>query len=593
MTIWNDLQAIAKQSVCAAMREHAGTAAKLGLLILFVTLTNTGLWQAKDIISQSAFPALAGLFLILTWIGFGIVCLIVAWDPSPKVRLSWGALLALSALLFTAVRTLVGAPVSFQDAQMYWAMRADTDAALQSFWTAMLPALALGGLGLFAILLPPHVPRRLAHRVKWRRLRWAPVLPVLIYAAGIAWDGGKMTAAFPSQYKLASFLPMVTARDWFDTWPERRDIDMAPRPSSASLHILYIVDESLRADFIDINKASGTTPFLLSRRNDISNFGYASSAHNCSDQSNAILRWGVTLNTLQTARTQPTLWRYAKAAGYTSTYIDVQKRDGILQNYMRDSEKAEIDAFIAYDTLTPDGADLPKYKKDRVAADLVADILKRPEPQLIYFNKEGIHFPYEGKYPREATLFDNHMDGPFEPIGESKERLINSYKNAVHWSVDQFLAALLPQVDLERTLMIYTSDHGQNLLDRGLSTHCRVVNPHFMEGLVPLFVMTQTKTWKSAFDAGAAYNKDKASHFQIFPSLLTVMGFEPNQIQARYGETLFEPISTERKFASGFIFDDAVAWEWTHLPDDLKSRPWAGAQAAARPQNPKSGLPIN
>jgi len=571
MSTRHNYPALLTAAARALTRTRLLTAVKIALLILFVALTNAGLWQAPEILLQADSPILASLFLMITWIGFAFICLIVAWDPAFKVRLAWGSLLAISALSFMAVRIIVGAPVSFQDAQMYWAMRADTDAALQSFWAAILPALAVGGLGLLAILMPPHQPERFDRKINWRPLRWAPLLPVLVYAAGITWDGGKVTAAFPAQYKLATFLPMVTARNLLDQWPEREDVTIDYRPTEPPVHILLIVDESLRADFLDINKDNGTTPFLMSRREDISNFGYASSAHNCSDQSNAILRWGVTYDSLDEAKSQPTLWRYAEIAGYTSTYIDVQKRDGILQNYMRDEEMAEIDSFVAYDKLTPEGANLARYNKDLVAADLVAEILKRQEPQLIYFNKEGIHFPFEGKYPQEAAIFDNHMDGPLEPIGDSKERLLNSYKNAVHWSVDQFLTALLPQIDLKRTLIIYTSDHGQNLLDRGLSTHCRVVNPHFMEGLVPLFVMTQTRDWKVAFDTAAQRNKDRATHFQIFPSLLLVMGFDEVGTKARYGETLFEPISAKRKFASGFIFDDQVAWEWTFLPESLKA----------------------
>ena len=559
------------QALRVLTREEVMLVIKLALLILFVALTNSGLWQMTEILSQSASPLLSSLFLALTWMGFVLVCLIVAWDPQFKVRLAWGSLLVVSAMLFMAVRTIVGAPVSFHDAQMYWAMRADTDAAIQSFWAAMLPAVALAGLGLLAILLPPKRPGRLNLAVNWQRLRWVPIVPAVIYAAGLTWDGGKMTAAFPTQYKLATFLPMVTARNAFDTWPARQEATIGHTQPEAPMHILYIVDESLRGDFIDINKMHGTTPFLMSVRNDIRNFGYASSAHNCSDQSNAILRWGVTLKTLKEAKTQPTLWRYARAAGYTSTYIDVQKRDGILQNYMRDAEKAEIDSFIAYDTLTPAGAALPRHAKDLAAAELVVDILRRPEPQLVYFNKEGMHFPYEGKYPPEEAIFDNHMEGTFEPIGNNRDRLVNSYKNAVHWSVDRFLASLLPRIDLGRILIIYTSDHGQNLLEQGLSTHCRVVKPYFMEGLVPLFVISQSEAWKRAFDTGVLHNKDKATHFQIFPTVLRIMGFNPTDVQEKYGASLFEPHSSSRKFASGFIFDDRVAWEWTPLPDTLTS----------------------
>ena len=554
-------------------RERSLLGAKLVLLIVFLGLTNSGLWQIGEILPHVASPLLAGLFLIATWMGFALICVTVAWDPVRKVRLAWGGLLVVSALLFMAVRTIVGAPVSFHDAQMYWAMRADTDAALQSFWAAMLPAVAVAGLGLAAFLLPPIVPKRVNVTPNWRLLRWLPVVPAFLYAAGIAWDGGKMTTAFPTQYKLASFLPMVTARKMFDVWPERKAVSIGHQAADRPPHILYIVDESLRGDFLDINQVRGTTPFLLSQGKELANFGYASSAHNCSDQSNAILRWGVTPQTIATARAQPTLWQYAEIAGYATTYIDVQKREGILQNYMRAAEKAEIGTFIAYDELTAEGANLPAFQKDLAAAELITDILKKPAPQLIYFNKEGLHFPFEGKYPPAEALFDNHMDGPLEPIGNNRERLLNSYKNAVHWSADRFLETLLPQIDLEHTLIVYTSDHGQNLLDQGLSTHCRVVAPYFMEGLVPLFVMSKSPTWQPAFQAAAQRNKDRASHFHIFPTLLKVMGFDPDGVQKQYGPSLFDAISGNRKFASGFIFDSEVDWEWTVLPDTLKAKP--------------------
>ena len=42
--------------------------------------------------------------------------------------------------------------------------------------------------------------------------------------------------------------------------------------------------------------------------------------------------------------------------------------------------------------------------------------------------------------------------------------MLAQYSNAIAWSVDEFFRNLLPAVDLHKTLIVYTSDHGQSLL---------------------------------------------------------------------------------------------------------------------------------
>src|SRR5262249_38085823 len=57
--------------------------------------------------------------------------------------------------------------------------------------------------------------------------------------------------------------------------------------------------------------------------------------------------------------------------------------------------------------------------------------------------------------------------------GQYSDRAIADYPNAIAWSVDEFFRNLLPAVDLSKTLIIYTSDHGQSLLP-GHFTHCSI-----------------------------------------------------------------------------------------------------------------------
>ena len=53
---------------------------------------------------------------------------------------------------------------------------------------------------------------------------------------------------------------------------------------------------------------------------------------------------------------------------------------------------------------------------------------------------------------------------------------------------------------MSETIVFYTSDHGQNLLDRGIQTHCNTVEPHPFEGFVPAAVLTDIPSLKFEYD---------------------------------------------------------------------------------------------
>ena len=588
MTLLDWLQDEAAGANRFLARQDVITGVKAALLMVFVVLTNGGVAHYLDIFANLKSPIGNTLVLLLTWLVFLCALGLVAWTPNRTTRLAWAGALVLCTIIVDAAESIVGGPVSYGDAQMYWAMRADAGAAILTYWSEILKAILFGLLGLLAFALPPapqhNLPRyiklslaRWRHRLPFKQLirsshieTWGPALPIALICFVMMWSSGKMTVAFPAQYKLPTFIPMATAAVLLQELPTRDQATLPITHKPLVKHVLVIVDESVRADYIDLNVNRKTTPYLVERKDVIANFGYAASGHNCSDQANALLRWGVTPTTLIQAYTLPTIWQYAKRAGFTTVNIDVQKRKGTLQNYLSEAEIAQIDWFVQHNDLTPDGQVLPLYEKDTAAAKIVKDLLKSPQPHFIYLNKEGIHFPYEGKYPSEESVFANHM-GPLEPIGGNKDRLINSYKNGTYWSVNHFFEIFLEDIDLSDVLVIYTSDHGQNLLDDGLLTHCRSANPHYTEGLVPLFIMAEDTDVLGAFDKAAQQNFNKASHFNIFPTLLTVMGYSKPTIREKYGPSLFDKIEEPRAFASGFIFDRSNDWTWTALPETAKA----------------------
>jgi lipid A ethanolaminephosphotransferase len=195
------------------------------------------------------------------------------------------------------------------------------------------------------------------------------------------------------------------------------------------------------------------------------------------------------------------------------------------------------------------------------------------KPLFVYVVLFGVHSPYQDKYPASATRF------PEDPGGTSglsdAERLINGYKNGVGWSVDTFFKGLFKDARrFPNTVVLYTSDHGEDLSS---AVHCTVQNPDLHEGLVPLLAVTDHPTWGPKLAEAALRNKDRASHFNLIPTVLEIFGFETRGINEWHGLTLFQDIEQPRKFLSrgirinvaGVGLESKVLWQT--LPSDWVS----------------------
>ena len=142
--------------------------------------------------------------------------------------------------------------------------------------------------------------------------------------------------------------------------------------------------------------------------------------------------------------------------------------------------------------------------------------------------------------------------GSFLPLGGRRlDREIAHYPNAIAWSVDEFFRNLLPAVDLSKTLIVYTSDHGQSLLP-GHFTHCSTTpTVPLGEAYVPLFAITSVPEFKQRLEKGAARGFGRFSHFEVFPTLLLAMGYDAGWVNRTYGPSLMDSPSPDRKFMIG------------------------------------------
>ena len=106
-------------------------------------------------------------------------------------------------------------------------------------------------------------------------------------------------------------------------------------------------------------------------------------------------------------------------------------------------------------------------------------------------------------------------------------------------------------------MIIYTSDHGQNLLDEGIVTHCGQSHPPAAVANVPFFVMTKLHGEVEELRSASSKNFNKVSHFNIFKYVVNLMGYEADALEFKYDSSILDDLEGSRAFYTGNIFGNA------------------------------------
>ncbi|MGQ4659080.1 sulfatase-like hydrolase/transferase [Lysobacter sp. F6437] len=542
-------------------------------------------------------PAL--LVFLAIWVLAGMALLALAFLARPLARVCWSVLIFCAGTAHLAHVGITGRALGLLDFEQLLGL-VGFAGNLAGFHAApILSALAWSLLGVVAINMPPFLLQdRPAHG--WRKwMGYAPGLlqcvPVLAIAAIVHVRGGEGSNGMPGQYTAPAFSVVLAAEQATAQGPEpRRPVTLVPEGLASPLrHIAVVIDESVHGRFLDLNSDDGVDTGLQSAAGVVSNFGIASSIANCSTTSNASMRFGVGRDDyLRDLQVQPSIWQYARRAGYRTVYIDAQRHGGRLQNLMTPEETRDIDAFVQLDRTTPIA------QRDVRAGRRLREALSRAEPSFILVNKMGCHFPYEGKYPAgqarysptmARTYFGNEGDPDIAlaTIGGDRQRMLNSYRNCLDWNTRRFFDEVLPSLPLDDVLIVYTADHGQNFHEEGeprRQTHCTIGPADADEGTVPLATITGHPGLARRLGEAARRNHDKASLFNLHPTLLWLMGFPRDQLTPARG---FEPdlLSTldaeGQRFLSTYFVRFGRAPVWNSIGPDGSQPPRSTASAPA------------
>ncbi|PZW61639.1 glucan phosphoethanolaminetransferase (alkaline phosphatase superfamily) [Pseudomonas sp. URMO17WK12:I6] len=512
-----------------------------------------------------------GMFVVLT-----IALFMTAYIRQTLVRHLFALALFGSAIFFDVYTHVTASYLTYSSfVSLVYSGGFIQEAAYQ-YRDAIISATVSGLLLLLGIGLKPR--RRLP--LPGALLAAAPVLGVLLLSVVLFVRAGEGARGLPIMYTPLAYLNLFTYEALHNTVGPREPVSLARIDRPVGYDIVLIIDESISGNYLDINTPFGVHSNLKEAHPgvDIFNYGYAASIANCSADTNVTLRYGGTRGDyMRINTTLPSIWQYAKKAGLRTVYIDAQRTGGNLQNLMNNAEKQDIDEFVQFDQTSV-------RDRDMAAAAKLIDLLNDGIPELVVINKVGAHFPVHDKYPDAFMAYRPTLPrGQFVEVADTGTRegfsgqpndwvlYRNAYKNTVLWNVGEFFSRVFAQADMRNALMIYTSDHGQDLHERGnpgLNTHCGS-DPVEEEGLVPLVVISgsdlKTMDWQAQLPA----NKDRSSHYNIFPTLLQLMGYDLAGIEAMYGKPL--SVSTADDFTFNYRFNARLgavpAWKYI----DLKS----------------------
>lgn len=453
---------------------------------------------------------------------------------------------------------IANSPIDFQQADLivtyykWW-----FGAVVENFGLAALPFIVML---IPVIIFVERLPQLLKLNIS-KKAYFVPISAVILTFFGLQYTHGFFDR-YPSFFRIPAMLVFAGQSRLYDG--KRAEVAYSGPLDIRVEKIVLIIDESIRADILGINGyKKDTTPYLSSLKTGIVNFGLAASSSNCSDYSNLILRTGLRKDEIpdsnQLSLKEPSIWQFSRKAGFYNVYLDAQsaeKRENY-QNFMNTHEASFINKIIRLRQKIV-------YASDGVARKKLMDYLRQPGKTFVILNKYGLHFPYFRSYPKEYNFYKPAL-AQGEPMND-REKSLNSYMNGLRWSVDDWFKSLLSgSGNFKPYVIIYTSDHGQNIVDDGtLATHCRPRANRF-EGIVPMLVFSNEPAILERFKAAQVANYNKTSHFQVFPTLLRLAGYKASWVRSHYGVSLSEPPGTLPEFFVGDLHGRGSVRQWVSI----------------------------
>ena len=508
------------------------------------------------------------------------------WATAAASALLWGVLLYnaartrgiisdIAAGLFAVLFTLtVGVQTAFFG---YYDIYLSHDGAI---YARSLPALLLGYLPLYEPLVVAQLVGTLILSIVFLALArtWVKprrivrsVAPILI--VGVLYGATQIPASYrawqsttPDLIYIHGIISHIQVRRRLSTdaaelrVQRRRPMSLPtiearpPKPRN----VLFILQESLRHDVCcnrydpearDHDPPRCATPFS----NDAAPNRYAFEQMRANASTTAVsisnIWSGVpTYESYDLLLSVPLLWDFANAAGIQSTYWTSQHvMFGSMRLYVQDFPVA----MRAYATHLDKHANFDAGAHDALLTDWVIrewDELEEPFFAMVHYS--NVHFPYV--YEEEHAPY---QPAEFTKAAGKNQHFLNYYKNVAYLS-DMSVGRLIDHVRTtesgERTVIVYTSDHGESFREHWQMGHTSALYDEEIKvpGWIDAPEGTLTEDERESL-VGA--EQEFVWHYDLTPTVLDLFGvWDAPEIREHRARMVGNPI-TRRQRTTGLV----------------------------------------
>lgn len=487
------------------------------------------------------------IYLLSLVLVFGIIELLAF--TRMKIRIPFLILFLAGSIPYLIYFYSTSTELTYEDFRTLFSAKAMVSDAAQSYQSDIIKVVLMHIPITIAILLMPQT------YLNWKWTGFA----IFLYCVGIAamlhfifhkngrGTSGRASYLVPVAHAVTyGYLNRPGAEDRSFIYYPREILTENDLDAPISDTILFVIDESIRADMIDLNNPQGTTPALLEfDPAHYLNFGYTMSFGNCSESSNLAMRKAPRLGKEPSDLflTKESIWEIAINAGYTPYLIDAQ-HNAKGHNFYTDEELKAVNV-IPGSHLQSDGDIVP----------VIEEILQKEagNKTFIYVSTKGSHFPFQnyGFEEHFTPAMKNTNFKSAEPI-----EVMNSYKNLIRANTNEFFNNIRPLLENRPNItMIYTSDHGQELKDpKGKKTHCDLRDTTLEEGIVPFLIFGDESILTAPLVEKTQQNSGIQTQMMVPSIIMNLMGYRDASIE-RYTE--YSQLLNQES-AVGFVYKSPV-----------------------------------
>jgi glucan phosphoethanolaminetransferase (alkaline phosphatase superfamily) len=308
---------------------------------------------------------------------------------------------------------------------------------------------------------------------------------------------------------------------------------LEPAAGTPKRNVLFVILESVRASATCLEHDPACRRTEKTNRAFPERFSFTQmrSVDSCTAISLAVLWSGLyPTDSRDDLHTFPLLFDYARAAGYDTAFWTSQNM--MFGNVRLWVKNLGVSKFVSATDLDPT-ADLDLGAPEHLLADHVnAQIGTLREPFFAVVQLSNVHYPYH---------VDPTGPQPFQPSTTSKApdentAFLNYYQNAVYQQ-DQHVARMLQHLRStpagDRTVIVYTSDHGEAFREHGQMGHTFSIFDE--EVHVPMWIDAPPGTLTGAEMENLRKKKDSyLFHVDLAPTVLDLMGLHDAPEIAQY-----------------------------------------------------------